>query len=570
VVARLLVVVATSALIAAACTSNGDTDGSTSNDDTTSSAPDEPAGGPSVTITVDDPDAIGTVGDELLSLSEALELSAGALGVGDLSDSEAGQVQGSPGAQSADEIRFDVVGDRVETPVQEVPDGEAWTPAPAETALPVLTGNRDDHIVGGGVTIANGPVDGPVGGRALEIASSDVSVSGVRFERFAEMISLQPLSSAGIGGIELSDNTFVNGGGINLLATAKDGSVSALERIQIHDNELLGPPEFGGEFPRSIHIGIGANGAVLTAPNTSDRSAALNDIEITDNVIRGFQGGLSIAAVQSISGNRGGAISGLHIEGNEIEMPAGSTDPAIYLWGAVNLGGTVSDVSVQDVTIVDNHVRSNGYAVLVAGVEHLLAGTTTSERVEVEGVSITRNRVSPVDDCSIGIVVAGAFTERGGGPASGVVMSDVTLEENEIEECETGTLATPVLNWGTSGSSSENRIDGLQISLNEIRGSTRAVVVAGGIVISAMGYDNVPDAGVDHNAITGLSIAEGVGGGAEVVVAGGLAWSAPGTVTGNTVEVDSIEVSSDCSVEADARIDTDATVEGNSIAGASC
>lgn len=551
------------AVLIAGCTSDGEPQSAASSTETTD--------GSAVTITINDPDAIGVLGDDLLSLAEGIQLASGTVKVDELSAAEAEQIDGAPGADSPDQLRFDVDGDRVEVPVQSVPEGMDWEPAPADTLLPELSNNAGDTLLGDGVTIANGPEGSPIGGLALRINSSDVTVTATRFERFAEMISVQPLTEAGISGVELAGNSFHDGGGISLTATAKDGSIGKLEGIVIDGNELLGPPEFGGEFPRSIHSAIGANGTLMTAPNTSGRSAEMNDITITDNVIRGFQGGLSIAALQSVSGNRGGSIDGMLIEGNTVEMPSGAGDPAVYLWGAVNLGGAISDVSVRNVRIIDNDVRSNGYAVLVAGVEHLLANTTTSTSVSVDAVEISGNRVAPVDDCSIGVLVMGAFTEMGGGPATDVQLTEIDVTGNEVENCETGVFATPVLNWGTAGVSTGNSIDALRIERNTILGATRSVVAAAGAVMgTSLDYDNAPDAGVADNKISGLSIIDANDGGAEVVVAGGIGWGAPGSVTRNSVTVDTLDVAGACSAEADVRIDTDASVTGNSISGATC
>src|SRR5690606_18503101 len=122
--------------------------------------------------------AIGAPGDGSLSLAEAIQLANGTLSVSALSTQEAASVTGEPGGASADEITFDVPGGRVESPAQAVPEGSPWTVAEADTVLPALEGNDGDTITGGGVVLANGPEGGPIGGRALQVSSSEVSITG--------------------------------------------------------------------------------------------------------------------------------------------------------------------------------------------------------------------------------------------------------------------------------------------------------------------------------------------------------------------------------------------------------
>lgn len=523
------------------------------------------------TLVVNDPDAVGEVGDERLSLTEALQLASGALGDGTLSAAERAQLDGVPGAGSGDEIRFDVDGGRIEVPEQTVPWGFEWEPAPAETGLPRLENNTGDRIVGGGVIIANGPVDGPIGGLALKVSSSDVSVEGVTFERFAQMVSIQPVGAGELTGVTLADNAFLNGGGIDITATAVDGSKSTVSAVTITGNDIFGPPEFGETFPRKIHSAVGGNAALLTA---SDRAGAatIRGLSLTDNDVRGFQGGFTIAALQSRGGNARGALDGLVIEGNTIAMPEGAGDPAVYIWGAVNMDGHVTDVTVRDVRIAENQIAGNGYVVLVAGVEHLLQGNTRSDSVALDGIELEGNEISAVETCDVGILLAGAFTEMGGGPGEGIAVRDASITGNTAHGCTTGILATPVLNWGTAGVSKSNTIEGLEIRGNRAGGAVHEVVVAGGTLYATdANFFDAGDAGVEQNEIRGLTIQSPSGGQGAVLVAGGLGWGpARGSVTGNAVSVTAVDVPGACTTQEDVSFDSRATVTGNVLNGVGC
>ncbi len=79
-------------------------------------APEEPTATPEPTptpqvpgvLTVNDTDAIGVVGDSLLSLVEAVQLANGLLTLAELSADESALVTGDPGPEVADTINVDV------------------------------------------------------------------------------------------------------------------------------------------------------------------------------------------------------------------------------------------------------------------------------------------------------------------------------------------------------------------------------------------------------------------------------------------------------------------------------
>ena len=81
----------------------------------------------------------------------------------------------------------------------------------------------------------------------------------------------------------------------------------------------------------------------------------------------------------------------------------------------------------------------------------------------------------------------GAFTEMGGGPATGIEVEDLAVTDNRVTGCEASVSlpSPPALVWGTSGTSSDNSISGLRIVDNRIDDASRSVVVGGGTVLAA-------------------------------------------------------------------------------------
>jgi hypothetical protein len=92
---------------------------------------------------------------------------------------------------------------------------------------------------------------------------------------------------------------------------------------------------------------------------------------------------------------------------------------------------------------------------------------------------------------------------------------------------------------------------------------------------NTIGYEDAPDAGAEANRLTGLLITRNRVGSTDggIVVAGGLAWGAPGTVTGNLVSVDKIEANTGLNgtarriVRDNLVIDSTASVTGNRVRG---
>lgn len=545
-------------------------------------------------VVVTDADAVGAVGDDLLSLAEAIQLANGTLTRGGLSNAEASRINGDPGATSRDEIRFDVAGGAVRFPlqIQEKPAVEFAVLTP-RSPLPALVGNDGDTITGEGIRFTNGADDAvdtvnvprfyngaPLGGLALRVASSDFTLSGVTFERFVQGIQVQPETVDGLTNVAIAGNRFHNGGGIAFSATTSEGHRGSLSAVRVEDNEFLGPRVFDEHFPSMFHTAVSVMGAsAATASSAKDEIAVVvSDVSISGNTIDQFGSGVQVQPLQAIFGaNAHARVTGVRIENNRIIHTREAVDPPIYVWGAVNVGGTVSDVAVSDIAITDNTVSGNGYLVFVPAVEVLLAGSTPSSDVTMDGVSITGNTLGPIVDCVVGITTITAFPELGGSTVSNASMKNVEIADNTVTGCDWGALATPVYNVGAPDASSGNTLQGLRYERNRIEQASMGIVIAGG-TLAADDFGGV--AGVESNSVSGVVARDNRFAATDlgILLAGGFAsGSASGYVSQNTVEVDAIEGNehSDdnsnpvCQLRQDAGDGAGATVTGNQVLGAS-
>jgi len=472
------------------------------------------------TLTVTDADAIGTKGDARLSLAEAIALANGSLDLATLSDAERGRIDGAPGAESRDQIKFDVVGGAVRFPlqVQKKPEMD-FAVLTSSSLAPALIGNDGDAILGGGIRFTNGPDDAtdtlnsprlftgaPLGGTGLVVQSSNFVIEGVTFERFILSLSFLPAAkSAGLENVKLINNRFHNTGGVIFGAVSAAGERSVLRKILVRDNEFLGPTLFGEHFPSKFHTAVSLVGATANvAASAAQGAVVLEDLEVTGNTIKEFAGGVQSQPLQTLfAPNSGARLTGLKITGNTISLVPDAPDPAIYLWGAVSVGGQVSNVRVSDILVQDNTVAGNGFVIFVVGAEALLAGSKTASDVEVDNIRILGNRVGPRSSCSRGITTIGAYPEMNGPNAIGAKLSNVVVSGNTVEGCTIGALATPVLNVGAPGVSSGNAIEGLVYDGNRFTGGETGILVAGGALTAAK-FDGV--AGVDANSVSGVRV----------------------------------------------------------------
>ena len=541
-------------------------------------------------LLVNDADALGAVGDERLSLSEAIALANGSLSVGTLSAAERRQVKGTPGSASADTIRFRVTGGTIRFPlqVQKKPDMD-FAVLVTSSKLPDLSGNDGDRIVGGGIRFANGPDDAadtvnevplfkgaPLGGTGLVIESSNFSLSGVTFDRFIQPLVFRPAAgSAGLVNVTLKGNRFVNSGGVSFSAMA-GGERSALRNILVEKNEFLGSALYGETYPSKLHNAIAVTGASGAAPKDGQAETVIvDDIRIIGNKVREYAGGVQVQPLQVLFGkNRGAELTRLVVARNDISLGADAGDPAVYLWGAVAVNGEVSDVRVEDVLVERNRIVGNGHVLFLSGVEALLGGTAPATNIHFSNIRINANRILPRTNCSFGITAIAAFPEMNGPAAVGNSLSDVSITGNIVDRCAIGIFASPLLNVGAPGTSTGNRIDRLTLRANRVSGARNGIIVAGGAVIA----DEVKgDIGVEKNLVRGLEIMDNILTADEmpILVAGAYArGKVSASLTDNSVDVVRLRgnrtgrAAAPCRIEGNFAEETSILPAGNQVTGA--
>ncbi len=128
------------------------------------------------TLFVDDSRARGSLGDELLSLAEAVRLANGSLSLAQLSPEEAQHISGTPGPASVDRIQVDLgEGGRI------VADPPA---SPGSPVIPYLIDNDGDCLDSMGVVISETSAPSGASGtrNAVIVISSGVSIRRFEFE----------------------------------------------------------------------------------------------------------------------------------------------------------------------------------------------------------------------------------------------------------------------------------------------------------------------------------------------------------------------------------------------------
>ena len=512
--------------------------------------------GAGATLTVNDADGLGRVGDKRLSLAEAIRLANGSLTLTQLSKAERRQVRGSPGPAAADLIRFSVRGDAVRLPVQILakPD-QPFAPLIVNSLMPILRDNDGDTIGGRGVRLTNGADDmrdtvnavplfkgAPIGGLGLIVESANVTIKDVAFERFATPLSFRSADGKKVlSGMRVTGNKFHNGGGITFSAVTAAGERGTLRDLVISDNDFRGPRQFGEEFPSMLHsamsiVGVD-NGVKDTSASAPD--GVVEDVTIARNSVKDFAGGVHVMPLQTVfAPNRGARLSRLTVAGNDIALLDEATDPAIYLWGAVAVNGHASDVSVSDVLVEGNKVVGNGFIVFIAGVEALMGGEQPPRNIHMQGIRVRGNQISPRKSCSVGIATIGGFPEMNGPPVTEISVSDVEVSGNTVAGCATGLLASPVVNVGAPGKSTGNMVRGIKYDGNTITGAKTGILVAGGALIAAgevsgsadIVRNHVHDVQVMRNSIDAKQ--------AGILIAGGyVASKVKGHVTDNEVQI---------------------------------
>ena len=285
--------------------------------------------------------------DGELTLREAILLATGAMATADLDETELGQIDGTPGRETADTIQFDAS------------LGEGPTIELAE-ALPALDAGNDtiDGRRAGGGEAPRPVLDGSAGVfRCIEITSSNNAILGIELTncRTALLIN-QSAEMNRIGGPGAGEGNVISG---NVVGVELRGRENVLQGNFI-GTDRSGTEPLPNEF-EGIWITPVARKNMIGGPNEGEGNVIsgnpLFGISIDaaiGNVVQGNIIGLDVSATKAIE-NRFG-----------VNIQAGATDNVIG-GSEAGEGNTIAanetGVLIRGATTTDNTVRGNLFRV---------------------------------------------------------------------------------------------------------------------------------------------------------------------------------------------------------------
>jgi len=391
-------------------------------------------------LLVNDPHARGTLGDDFLSLSEAIRLANGSLPLDALGQQEADCVSGLPGQMSADHIKV-LLGNGAVI--------QAEDPAfPGEPVFPVLIGNDKDCFEGGGVIIMGSSEGGPSDRTAMIIMSSYVRVRSFEFWGLRAGIIVTSDFFPGVTGVTIERNGFEDIQ-FGIHAIASTWNAGAIRELSIKRNRFSCLQENA--------ISIFVQGA---APQNEGQ-------EIFGAVVEEL----------TIKGNRiNGGLEGIFIAG-----------------GVAQFGTRVGEVSLRDIVVKNNRIK-NVYDVSIAVAAGMTNGGGHAENVTVEDVSVKSNRIEVRDSPGTPIwAVAGATTFEGpGGGTSGNVFRRLNIVANSINgkksDCAGINISSGHVELADGdGYASENELSDVLVHANRVCACENGITIMGGVAAASAG-----------------------------------------------------------------------------------
>jgi CSLREA domain-containing protein len=419
------------------------------------------------TLGVDDPSSTGVVGDDLLSLSEAIRLAGGLLSPLALSEAERARIDGEPGANSPDLIRV------------ELGEGAILTTPAGAPFGPVLNGNEGDVLDGGGAILrATGAL--PPGAIGLVTRSSRIEIRRFSFEGypFGLIVSGSP-EATDLEDIRISENTFSDYETGVVIAPNPNGS-KGLRGLLIDGNRFV-----AGAGSINAIVVLGASPRV---PGEVAADYVVEDVVIRKNEIRGGFGGIAFFGGQPAPETivRDGRLAGLRIVGNDIR-DVFDLSISVYA-GFANRGGVISGVELSDVKIAGNRIASEGtpstHIWVVPGAAVFEPGGLVENNV-IRDVSIVRNRTSGGGECTGGIQIQASQNELGGGVVRGNLLERVRVYDNSVSDCVNGIGVFSGLAAAGHGLVEGNEIREVLLLGNRLTGNRAGVNMISGLGVEA-------------------------------------------------------------------------------------
>lgn len=479
------------------------------------------------TLTVDDRSATGSVGDDRLSLAEAIGVAGGVLSPDALSAAERARIQGEPGAGSADSVRVALRKPAILT-----------TPAGAAFGLPFLTGNEGDVFDGGGAILQPA---GALPGGAIGMLTRSSRIEIRRFSFAGYPLGLVIAATPGPDDLEqirISGNSF-SGYESGVVVVPNPSGSKGLRGLLIEGNR------FATETGHNNAIAV--LGASPDMPDAVAADYEVEDVVIRNNDIRGGVEGIGVFGGMAKPGTtvRDGHLHGVQIVGNRIsdifDLPI-----AVFAGFALG-GGVVTRIEVSDVLVAGNRIATDGTPSIHIWV---VSGTAVgepgglAEDNQLHDVAIARNRTSGGGECPGGIQLQASQNELGGGTVRGNVLERVSVLSNSVSACGSGLALFGAVAAAGHGLVEGNELRDVHLVGNRLTDNVRGVIVSGAAALEGSAFPlPMPEPALVHqNVVESVDVVRNRirGGETGIVAIGGISSVTSDAVVANSV-VDSFE-----------------------------
>lgn len=435
-------------------------------------APQAWAAAPAAVLMVDDRLVVGILGDEQLSLAEAIEVAAGTRPASDLSPAERQHITGDPTTAGRRVISVTLGrGSVIE----------------ADGPIPVLRGLEDMVLDGGGAALT---ATDDAKGTAFAVASSQLTIRDMGILGFDTGVSILPQGIRDISQVSLEDLDISAGSfGINISASTEAGSIGTVRDITISGGRIQGLS--------------GATTEALTGINIVGQSSAtpgvVDGVSIVDNWfgsnlwerihLVGVQGLGTTSVVAPLATES--QLRNVTVARNTFTECA---DPCVLVYGALALAGQVSNASVTGIRIVDNVMPvgahdatlpvSGGVGVLLLGGYTLVPGATDNN--SITDVLIRGNTIYPhgsaIGRCT-GIGLVGDWTDFHIGDATDGRIERAVIADNDVTGCDRGLLLTGAFSWEEIGGTiRDSSVSEVTVTDNRFHSNTTGIHISGAVM----------------------------------------------------------------------------------------
>jgi hypothetical protein len=412
------------------------------------------ASGGTAALRVNDTNAIGAVGDGLLSLDEAIRLGNGTLSLSSLSPAERAQVDGAPGAGSGDLIQVVLGAQGVIT---------VSPSAPGASALTRLVGNDGDTLDGGGAALTG---QAPVG-IGLLLSSSDLTVEHLTISGFDEDLVVDA------GGRSLQDvrisHMHLLPARLGDLVVASRSSNGSLSGVTIADNVIE-----GGSTSDSLELVVIAASQAQTGKVDN---TVLQDVLFARNEVLGGFEGLYVYGGVALGGTFDNAVTRrVRIIDNDFH---GSSDASLNAAGAEGVGLVGTNSGIDRLTIAGNRIAANNWGLSIWGGEAFVGGVV--QHGYVRHVDINDNTIVGITGNTSQCLVLEAGRADSLGAVTGSEITDAHVVGNHVSSCGVSGITVHAGFSGSGAVATGNTVSSVEIAHNDITSTPLGLVIRGGL-----------------------------------------------------------------------------------------